>query len=311
MKKTRIKGITICILIYFIVTYLTENTIAFIWDEFSPQANGHIIYGLVITFIGNYCVGIPVLLHFIKKYQVMNIEDKYPFKWSSIFILTALAYFCIKGVGAIDDAVLIHILPRTQGTEGAAALAVSGTLLETYLDIVSLVIVAPILEEYIYRKVIFGRLHQFGSGFAVLYTSLLFSMSHVETTKLLYTFIMGILLGIIMAETNNLVYTILLHMMANGYPSLARGLAQLGGNAKGQFNVYMILLGMFLLVSIVFTIIWAIKKLKRNKDKGLVVKKYLAKGENQWGLFFNSSMIAVILFSTIVIVVNYIGVYIL
>ena len=76
----------------------------------------------------------------------------------------------------------------------------------TNISVFAVVISAPIMEELVFRGIGIGILRKYGNGFAVLTTSLLFALMHV-----------GVMLGIIMVLTKNILFSVLLHMMINGW----------------------------------------------------------------------------------------------
>ncbi len=76
---------------------------------------------------------------------------------------------------------------------------------------------APLIEEFVFRGVVFkGLLNKYSSPvFAILLSSMLFSLVHINLAVLLSTFILGILLGVIYYYSNSLHLTILSHLLIN------------------------------------------------------------------------------------------------
>lgn len=86
----------------------------------------------------------------------------------------------------------------------------------TNISVFAVVISAPIMEELVFRGVGIGILRKYGNGFAVLTTSLLFALMHVGV-RVIIVMPSALMLGIIMVLTKNILFSVLLHMMINGW----------------------------------------------------------------------------------------------
>lgn len=76
-------------------------------------------------------------------------------------------------------------------------------------------ILAPILEEIFYRKLVIDRLRRYGDLTAVLVSGTLFGLLHGNFSQFFYAAMGGILFGYIYLYTGKLRYTIALHMTVN------------------------------------------------------------------------------------------------
>ncbi len=76
-------------------------------------------------------------------------------------------------------------------------------------------ILAPILEEIFYRKLVIDRLRTFGEWPAVILSGVLFGMIHGNFGQFFYATMMGIVFGLIYIRTGRLRYTVGLHMAIN------------------------------------------------------------------------------------------------
>ena len=90
--------------------------------------------------------------------------------------------------------------------------------------ILSVVVFAPILEEILFRGLIFESCRErFGGGAAVLISALLFGLVHGVPVQIINAFVVGLIFGYIYLRTGSLLSVILLHVFNNGiaYISLA------------------------------------------------------------------------------------------
>jgi membrane protease YdiL (CAAX protease family) len=83
--------------------------------------------------------------------------------------------------------------------------------------ILRVVILAPIVEELIFRGVIFSGFQRIYSSFwAIFLSALLFALFHLNPWQLGPTFLLGLLLGFVRLRTGSLLAAILTHALHNG-----------------------------------------------------------------------------------------------
>lgn len=76
-------------------------------------------------------------------------------------------------------------------------------------------ILAPIMEEIFYRKMLIDRLHRYGDLPAILISGVLFGLIHGNFHQFFYAAMIGMVFGFIYLRTGNILYTIALHMCIN------------------------------------------------------------------------------------------------
>ena len=76
-------------------------------------------------------------------------------------------------------------------------------------------ILAPILEELFYRKLVIDRLRRYGDLSAVLVSGLLFGLVHGNFNQFFYAAAIGCVFGYVYVYTGRLRYTVALHMGIN------------------------------------------------------------------------------------------------
>lgn len=86
---------------------------------------------------------------------------------------------------------------------------------DIWVDIVFVVILAPILEELFFRKLLCDKLLALGEGYAVLLSAILFGFSHGNFFQFAYTALVGAVLGFIYVKTGRLIYSIIYHAFLN------------------------------------------------------------------------------------------------
>lgn len=84
----------------------------------------------------------------------------------------------------------------------------------------TVVILAPIVEEMIFRKLVIDRTRQYGQLLSIVFSALCFSLFHMNLFQIFYAFALGLLLAYIYISTGHIEYTIGLHMAFNFWGSV-------------------------------------------------------------------------------------------
>lgn len=77
------------------------------------------------------------------------------------------------------------------------------------------VILAPVVEELIFRKLMLDRIRNFGEKTAIVFSALCFGLFHGNLTQFLYAFTIGLFLGYVYCKTGKVLYTMIMHALVN------------------------------------------------------------------------------------------------
>lgn len=84
------------------------------------------------------------------------------------------------------------------------------------INIISVCLIAPIVEEILFRGILFRNLsYRYSFLFSSIYSSFLFSFFHVALIQLTPTFIIGFTLCWVLNRENKIIYCIIAHMVIN------------------------------------------------------------------------------------------------
>ena len=104
-------------------------------------------------------------------------------------------------------------------------------------DFLVVVILAPIIEEIMFRKLIIDRLSIYGDRLAVIVSSVAFGLFHGNVSQLFFAIFVGFILGYLYTKTGRLVYSWLLHTMINFVVSAQALLYELYSNAAPEYKL--------------------------------------------------------------------------
>lgn len=76
-------------------------------------------------------------------------------------------------------------------------------------------ILSPIVEEIIFRGIFLNKLRVFGDKTAIWVTALTFGLFHGNLSQFFYAFALGLILGYVAIKTNQIKYSVILHMAIN------------------------------------------------------------------------------------------------
>lgn len=81
--------------------------------------------------------------------------------------------------------------------------------------IINISVIPPLVEEFAYRGIVLGSLRQYGDGFAILVSSVLFGLMHANFLQTPCTFIAGLILGFLTVRLNSILPAMIIHFLNN------------------------------------------------------------------------------------------------
>ncbi len=113
-----------------------------------------------------------------------------------------MAYVFFSALGLSNDSSALS----TSASEG---------IIVPIVAIIAGSVLPAFLEEFALRGVALGALRRYGSGFAIMISSVAFSIMHGNMEQIPFAFLMGIYLGFAVEKTGSLWIGILLHLINN------------------------------------------------------------------------------------------------
>ena len=210
LKKAKytysIIGFSLCaiiVVVYILSTILSETLSEDSWFLTSP-------WGFwIINYLPVYGIAIPIGIFFMTL-APSSPPEKRGMEGKAFFFALCIMFF-FTSVGNIVGNMLAAYLSNGTAENAVAELAMS----TNPLKIVVMVILAPIIEEYVFRKQIIDRTVRYGEKTAVLFSGLLFGLFHTNLFQFFYAFLGGALFAYIYVRSGRLRYPILLHAIIN------------------------------------------------------------------------------------------------
>lgn len=176
------------------------------------------VYGFLNIIIPEYFVGFPLLIVLIM--LIFKIDTKAPEKNKfgfGRFIVTLLLMAGAVGIGAVIGTGINFALTLPFGVNMADTNALANLMngSNPFWRILTVGILAPIVEELVFRKFLIDRVVKYGELVAILTSGLMFGLFHGNFSQFFYATFIGFIFAYVYVRTGKVWITILYHMMMN------------------------------------------------------------------------------------------------
>lgn len=254
----------------FILAIVLPNILAFFVIFVAGIITGDIL-NLESTLFYKIMATILSQIAFIFVYILIVKKKKMPLRKSvniqkinlkQIIILVLIAFCClflISPIINVFDAFLVNLGIKSS----SLPISLNNPLNLIYL-IITLGILAPISEELLFRGIILDGLKEKGLTKAVLISSVMFMLMHLNLHQTLYQFLLGVILALVVIYTNNIFSSILIHFINNTFVLIINYINPYFFDYNFLSSNYIILAFVLLFVGLI-TIAKLLKMLKNSK----------------------------------------------
>lgn len=196
------------VLLYLVTTQVLGGILIMI-----PGVRNSIYLTLAVNEVVSYGLGPLVLWLLIRSLpkgprQGLKLSPR-------AFVRTAL--FCL-GILYLFNLLTTLLMLGIETLSGSS----TGNLLESVADtaptwayLVMVGLIAPVMEELIFRQLLLDRLRPFGDRAAILISGVAFGLFHMNLYQFFYATALGLALGGIALKTGKIWHTMLLHAIIN------------------------------------------------------------------------------------------------
>lgn len=203
----------IALIAILVVMYVTTYLISYIVYWFFPEIYNAGWYPMVVGTLPMYLFGIPVGLLILRKVpRGVTVRRRISFP---MFLLLLIMCFGITYGGSLISNLVTRLVELL--INGSYKNPLESTLegVPIWLTTLFVAVLAPIMEELVFRKALTDRLTPYGDVVAILVPSVLFGLFHGNFYQLFYAVGVGLVFGWIYVYSGNILYSILLHMAVN------------------------------------------------------------------------------------------------
>ena len=261
---------------------------------FPALSSGAMYYSMMVSVIP--CLLFLYFLFRNNNLVSLNETEEPSSRFSLPVFLHFFLIFCgVQWISSLLTIPLVLLFQKMGLDLSYSEMAAKGGALNDIPMLVYTILIAPIVEELVFRGVFYKRFKAFGSFFTAFACSLFFALIHSNFLQFIPAFMMGFVLFAI-RDKYGLRYSILLHLTNNALAILVNNL---GTAQPWLMSAY----GLLLLGGSVYTVISLIK------NRAKLVSLYPdEKGRKALKLFFSSPLvwvdIVVLVILAIVILFN-------
>lgn len=173
---------------------------------------------LLISTLPMYLIGMPILILMVRKLPAVTPERHH--MSADAFFQAAIMCLALVYVTNIIGNLLTAAIGNLKGSAVSNVVADLAASVSPWTVLIYMVIIAPIMEEYVFRKLIVDRTCRYGQGVAIVLSGLMFGLFHGNLNQFVYAFALGAFLAYLYVQTGNLKITIALHMIINFFGGL-------------------------------------------------------------------------------------------
>lgn len=166
-----------------------------------------------VTYVGSgvplYLIAMPIAVMLMGKSTVIETR-KFDMK-PGLFFKLLLMCLPMMWAGSVFGSMLSMVLSNGEATDRVADLAMQTNI----WNVVFLVIVGPIFEEWLFRKQLIDHTRKYGEKTAILLSGLAFGLFHMNLFQFFYAFLLGLMFGYVYTRTSKLRYSTSMHMIIN------------------------------------------------------------------------------------------------
>lgn len=198
-------------IIYAITLFAAVPLVPIFLNLFSMDEVEAVIYGTIVSFV----VGL-IITYFILRKDIASERRKNEANLSRLQIIlwTAFGIFLAFFSQIIANLVETTFFGVELGSENTFMIMDIARAFPLFMLIP--MVVAPILEELVFRKVLYGSLYKrYNFFFAALVSAFIFGIIHGEVEHLFVYTLMGLVFAYIYYKTKRIIVPILVHISMN------------------------------------------------------------------------------------------------
>ncbi|MBQ8497059.1 MAG: CPBP family intramembrane metalloprotease [Clostridia bacterium] len=173
------------------------------------------LYNRYLLIINEATLAIAIAIGFFVIKTVPKAEEyRQPISVGRFMQILCIC-FAVSYIGNIIGTVFLTYWGMLTGNEVGNQLAEVLNMTDPLMMFLSVGLLAPILEELVFRKFLIDRMRPYGEVVSILVSAGLFALFHQNFSQFIYTFSAGVMLGFLYYKTGNYWLTTLLHAIFN------------------------------------------------------------------------------------------------
>lgn len=168
----------------------------------------------VITDAANYAIGLPLMLLILRPVPMPPAPPRRRVTGTQFGALVLVSYAVVYLSNLIGLGVNAAI-SALRGQQAGEPLQDMVSVSSPWIIFLFGVVIAPLVEEWIFRRVLLRRLSPWGEPVAIFGSAFLFGLFHGNFGQFFYAFAVGVVFAYVALRTGGIRYTVALHFLVN------------------------------------------------------------------------------------------------
>lgn len=181
---------------------------------------------LILSEVTVYGCGMPFILLLVSGMRKTVPERHHMKCWE--FLAGFVICYALVYVSNLVGTICTYVIGTVKGSPVESGLVEYVTNGNMLLNFVLMVVIAPVVEEFVFRKVIVDRTLAYGQWAAVVVSGLMFGLFHGNLNQFAYAVVLGMFFAFLYIKTGNLKVTIGMHAIVNFMGGILSGLLMKG-----------------------------------------------------------------------------------
>ncbi len=199
--------------IFTAVSMAAVSIIGNVVGKLAPDVYSHWLFAQALSPIAFYAIALPVA------FIPLSMLPKLTPPKTKMPLLNWLQGLCIcfalMMLGNYVSGVILTLIESYTGLQTQNPVEAVVQKMPLWGSFLFVAVVAPIIEEIVFRGILCKRLLPLGEGYAVVLSAAFFALVHGNLYQLFYAFTLGCFFSFVYVKTGKLRYTILYHVTIN------------------------------------------------------------------------------------------------
>ena len=221
IKKQRkfFSRIFLSLLIYVLISQMASTGAYYVGamilsaEEYQSFASSA-VWSLIISCVAQYFIAFPIMMLTLIGTDKAKDKEKKSLPLSELFIMLLIGE-ALMYAGSLIGNIFNEFIGGITGKLPENSVATMISEIPDWLIFTAVVVIGPIVEELIFRKVLIDRLSVYGDKMAIIFSSVAFGLMHYNFYQFFYAALLGALLGYVYTSTRKIKYSIYIHMIVN------------------------------------------------------------------------------------------------
>ncbi len=202
-----------------IIIIVADLILSLAWPDAYAEISKSYLYVWGMNVLSMYVIAFPILLLIVKGMPTARREkSKISFKeFIAMFAVAELFMYVGNYIGTMLNGIIGGIIGEEITNQTSELIEAS----PIWVIILVVVLIGPVIEELIFRKLLVDKLSRFGDKAVIVVSAVSFGLFHGNFYQFFYAALLGAVLAYVYVKSGKIIYPIIMHMLLNFFGSVA------------------------------------------------------------------------------------------